>query len=128
MDRRTSQIPKTPYLEKIFSKTLSSKVEKEAVLTKAVVTLNVVRLIEGRRSPAVTGGTALVTVSFFMEPSCWVREQAGQELPAIQYESKKESGYHQGRYFSNTQKHTHTLFHKLKLPLQQRYQINHFNK
>ena len=49
-----------------FQQTLASKVEKEAILAKAVVASKQSKENGGKETSAATGGKAMVTVSFFV--------------------------------------------------------------
>ena len=112
-----------------FQQILASKVEKEAVLVKAVVTSKCSKENRGKETSSSHRRDNYGSNQFFRgSPSARYGGRRGKNYQLYNTNQKKESGYHQGRYFSNTQQHTHSLFHEPKLPLQQSHQTNHFKK
>lgn len=112
-----------------FQQTLASKVEKEAVLAKAVVTSKRSKENRGKETSSSHRRDSYGRNQFFRgSPSARYGGRQGKNYQPYNTNQKKESGYHQGRYFSNTQQRTHSLFHEPKLPLQQSHQTNQFKK
>ena len=109
--------------------TLANKVEKEAVLAKAVVTSKHSNENKGKETSSSHRKDSYGHNQFFCgSPSARYAGRQGKNYQPYNTNQKKESGYHQLRYFSNTQQHTHSLFHEPKLPLQQGHQTNQFKK
>ena len=65
---------------------------------------------------------------FHGSSSARYRGRQGKNCEPYNMSQEKESGYNQGRYFSSTQKRSHSLFHEPKLPLQEGHQTNQFKK
>ena len=112
-----------------FQQTLVSKVEKEAVLAKVVVASKRSKENRGKESSSSHRRDNYGCSQFFRgSPSAGYRGRQGKNFQPYNTSQKKESGYDQGRYFSNTQKRIQSLFHEPKLPLQQGHQSNQFKK
>ena len=112
-----------------FQQTLASKVEKEAVLAKVVVSSKRSKENRGKETSSNHRKDSYRRNQFFRGgPSARYGGRQGKNYQPYNTNQKKESGYHQGKYFLNTQQRTHSLFHKPKLPLQQGHQTNQFKK